>query len=285
MKILVAMVICIGLTSPAAGQGKKYSELTDAEKAAVDAEGEKAFLEQLSRQTKLKTLQKRVPANQMLELIVSSPDSFERLGLIEYQQEQFSKLREKYLKELTEIFGEMVVRDRLDWAKFDKLDKSNSDEKRDKYWDIKQECQAAVLEIFLDEQLKKLENTGLRFSGLSKIVTRSPIGDMIELTDVQKESIQKKSNELAREIEEFVTEARQRSADIVLKTLTKRQREQLYQIYGEDYIRKFISTRQAMGVFADNAYRDQRPGESHGIPPKLSTLRITEVNLPGDKKK
>lgn len=179
----------------------------------------------------------------------------------------------------------MVVRDRLDWAKFDKLDKSNSDEKRDKYWDIKQECQAAVLEIFLDEQLKKLENTGLRYSGLYKIVTRSPVGEMIELTDVQKESIQKKSNELAREIEEFVTEARQCSADIVLKTLTKRQREQLYQIYGEDYIRKFISTRQAMGVFADNAYRDKRPGESHGTPPKLSTLRITEVNLPGDKKK
>lgn len=285
MKSLVAMVICIGLTSSAAGQGKKYSELTDAEKAAVDAEGEKAFLEQLSRQTKLKTLQKRVPANQMLELIVSSPDSFERLGLIEYQQKQFSKLREKYLKELTEIFGEMVLRDRLDWAKFDKFDKSNSDEKRDKYWDLKKECQAAVLEIFLDEQLKKLENTGLRYSGLSKIVTRSPVGEMIELTDVQKESIQKKSNDLAREIEEFVTEARQRSADIVLKTLTKRQREQLYQIYGEDYIRQFLSTRQAMGVFADNAYRDKLPGESHGTPPKLSTLRITEVNLPSDKKK
>ena len=279
------MVICIGLTSPAAGQGKKYSELTDAEKAAADERSNKEWDEQWDRRVKLELLQKKVPANQMLELIVASPDSFKPLGLIEYQQEQFSKLREKYLKELTEIFGEMVVRDRLDWAKFDKLDKSNSDEKRDKYWDIKQECQAAVLEIFLDEQLKKLENTGLRFSGLSKIVTRSPIGDMIELTDVQKESIQKKSNELAREIEELVTEARQRSADIVLKTLTKRQREQLYQIYGEDYIRKFISTRQAMGVFADNAYRDKLPSESYGTPPKLSTLRITEVNLPGDKKK
>lgn len=70
MKILVAMVICIGLTSTAVGQGKKYSELTDAKKAAADERSNKEWNEQWDRRVKLELLQKKVPANHMLELIV-----------------------------------------------------------------------------------------------------------------------------------------------------------------------------------------------------------------------
>lgn len=263
---------------------RPFSSLTPEEIRQAVLEADRKLEEEFIRDAELENLRKSVPANTMLNLILENPSAFGDVELVSEQIDKLKEIKEKYTAQLTELLGEDSPIKKTEFFTADRAARMKLDPKvRSKYYRILDECHKAVLDVFLIEQLEGFQNTRIEWAGLSKVVTRSAVGNVLDLTDQQKQEIQEESNRIAREIEEFTKRIRQRSADAVLKKLTPTQREKLYGIYGKKNIKEYLSTATFLQLHFRNTFREQLPGEKEHDPPKLRTLRVTEVKLPDEK--
>jgi len=107
---------------------------------------------------------------------------------------------------------------------------------------LKQQLLDDVNDVFLPHQMNHVARMDVTKSGLPKLLTQTPIGDFLELTDGQKRRIEAKSEELAIKIEKFIHESRQEAYDLVFDQLEVDQKEKLFKLYDEWLIKRLIST-------------------------------------------
>ena len=69
--------------------------------------------------------------------------------------------------------------------------------------------------------------------GLPKMLTETPIGDALDLSEAQQDQIRKKSHELAKRLTKQIEEAQQEAMQIVHDVLDDSQAERLIDAYGD----------------------------------------------------
>jgi cell division septum initiation protein DivIVA len=122
--------------------------------------------------------------------------------------------------------------------------------------DIRKEYNRRSCEILLHSQLETLESADLRRFGLAKVVTESFVGDVLEVTEMQKERIRERAEALAKKIEEFNKEMRQESVDLILDELDSEQRKRVLDLYEAASIESIYSERMAFDrLYQYNKYR------------------------------
>lgn len=259
--------------------------LTPEERKKEEAESAKKWNAKLHKQVLLNNLVWKTPLVDLVPLMLAKPEAFRNLDLVDEQKRDLKRLHEKYSAELTKLLGKDQVGDSPNWANLAKIDwTSTTPGSKDKFYKLKKAYANEILDIFLPQQLQGFSNTGLA-DGLPKILTESPVGEILELSKEQKERIQIKSNKLAKEIEEFVQKTRQQAADIALEELTESQRKKLYAVYGKAQIHQHFAEAQTERLFMELVFKSGVSRSVTKVGPKNSKIWWTPVDLPGDAKK
>lgn len=123
-----------------------------------------------------------------------------------------------------------------------------------------------VQEIFLPFQINQLQSWHIG-TGLPKLLTETAYGDVVGLSETQKEKIRNKSQELADEIKEFIRTKRQEAAELVISELSMDQKSKVAEIFGGKRI-----DRDQMEMSLDSVWRKhsfESPDQ-----PKAEPLRV-----------
>ena len=226
------------------------------------------ILEDNERETffyELESFRLHSPINQLVQLIVDGKGSFKDAEISEEQTHSIRKIHTNYLRKYREVLGDKVVGNRLDLAMANLNWESLSRDERRKVDEFSDKFKDEVIEVFLPQQLKGFANTGL-ISGIPKIVTDSPISEILDVSDEQKRKIQIESNKLAEEIEEFAHKTRLKAAQIAMKNLTEEQKEQLFDIYGKQKVERQFSKTPIGILFRQLSFTENPPKGSMNLP-------------------
>lgn len=134
-----------------------------------------------------------------------------------------------------------------------------------------------VNSILMPHQLEFLSNMNLSRKGLPKMLAETPIGDLIGLSDGQKQRIEHQADKLAKKIEKTVHELRQEAFDIVIHELTAEQRLKFEKMYNLESIKQLVS-QMTMGMLYQYYAFELPEGYDkriHGDP--IALVAITEI--------
>lgn len=221
----------------------------------------------MQRQDMIQRAKRNPSLFSILELIDRNPETFEELGLVDLQKAELTKLQTEYKNKIEQVSKDTLLSsqqraNQLAAARFGVADK--------------------VVEVLLPSQLKKLYEWDLAH-GLPKVLVGTEVGTTLELTEKQKERIQKKSDEFAKRVQKMLEELRQESADIILDELSADQVETLKQLYSKDRLKDYFET-MPVGVMYDHYLFDVPDDLPRGVGP-TAVLRHTELELRLESKK
>lgn len=120
---------------------------------------------------------------------------------------------------------------------------------------LKKRFMVRINEVLLPFQQRQLLDLNYQSKGLPKLLTESPVGAILGLTDAQRENIRRESDKLAGEVYRFTHEARIRARDLLLAELTAEQKERLADVVGGDEkLNSYFEYRHQGKVFHDHLY-------------------------------
>lgn len=96
---------------------------------------------------------------------------------------------------------------------------------------IKQHYFSELRQVIHPSQIDKFEMLSIERVGLPKLLTRTAYGDIVGLSESQKENIEAKSQILADEIKEFVAKKRKEAAELVYVELNEEQRKGVRELF------------------------------------------------------
>lgn len=194
------------------------SQLSPEELEPSEAEIQRV-LKKFEKQDIQNSLERNPSLKQALDLMQENINAFGDLQLVPEQKEELRFISDQTKKSISRVLGSKELSER---------------DQRTAIMDLKQDAMSKMVEVLLPEQLETLMPFDIQSHGLPKALVKSPLGEVLELTEEQKKKIEKESEKLAREFEEFAKKMRQRSYDIVFDTLTEDQREKVVKAYAEE---------------------------------------------------
>jgi len=120
--------------------------------------------------------------------------------------------------------------------------------------EAKQKLLKEFNEILLPHQLSYVSQMDVTRVGLPKLLTQSPIGDILELTDGQKRRIKHQSEALAQKVEKFIHESRHEAFAIIFDELEDEQKGKLFKLYDEKLLKRQMSTMPMRLLYAHFVY-------------------------------
>lgn len=154
------------------------------------------------------------------------------IELVEEQLDQLQAINKEFSSRIQEqmelIQGSKGNFDIGNAKKFAELIKSLSDEK-----------DARMEEVFLPHQLERLKQisrqTHMKNRGDQVIFSNQEVIDALGLSEEQQQKLKEKAKELKKEMEEEVRELKAKARDELLGELTRKQREKLKSMLGNDF--------------------------------------------------
>lgn len=171
----------------------------------------------------------------------------EAARLLELTPEQVKDLRrigDRNRRKLIEVVGdlpearELNLRQLYSSDKFLDLDEDRRNEVFGKLTNIENAIDKEVSDVLVPQQFERL-GLGNMHSGLPLVLVRSFIGDMIELTDRQKESIEKAAVKVADEFEQGMTKYRKGMKDRIRAQLSPEQWLDLEGFLGKESLEQY----------------------------------------------
>lgn len=160
--------------------------------------------------------------DEMLQIVIDSPEHFDSWELTENQTNQIQKqldtyreYRKQYVDTIEKLDDEVLIRH-----------EANQLAKR------RQVISQTIKRMLLPDQVLSLVPINSKRYGLTAHATNERIlGKWLKLTSRQEEKIRKESKELCQELELALADYRQKSADIFFKNLEKQQREKFFSVF------------------------------------------------------
>jgi hypothetical protein len=171
---------------------------------------------------------------------------FGAIGLTDAQRADIVAMQADYSKKLTQIEQQPYTYE-LGYGSLEDQIKGLKDKAVDEF-------RERFNEVMLPHQLEAILSMDALRVGFAKTVTESPVGDILKVTDRQKEKIRKRADALADKIEKFNREIREESLDIVAEELDAEQMEQLMKTYPREEVLRLYSTAQLYTLFSFNKY-------------------------------
>ncbi len=164
----------------------------------------------------------------------------ESLGLTLSQLEEIRDIFDTYSVELegAELIGDNISINKL------KAIKSK----------LKTKLTQDINKVLLPHQLSHVSQMDVTKVGIPKLLVKSPVGDLLELTDGQKRRIELKSDALAKKIEKFIHESRQEAYGIVFDELSDDQKTKLSKLYNTKALKRQMSIVPVHLLFAHCAF-------------------------------
>lgn len=194
----------------------------------------------------------------LLALTEETPRTFEFLGLVNLQHKELARLRDEYNRSIETIsddrsLSEQQRRNRIGMARIETGNK--------------------IAEVLLPKQLLQLDRLDIR-RGIPKLLVNTEIGDVLLLSERQKEAIKSKSDKLAMEIEKMIEDYRQEAADIVFDELTIEQEKGLEDIFTRKRLRTYFQRIPITTMYGHFLFETPKNNQT----PAMS-LYETELNL------
>ncbi len=119
------------------------------------------------------------------------------------------------------------------------FDIANAKKLADLIKNLSEEKNAKMEEVFLPHQLERLKQisrqTQMKNRGDEAVFSNQEVIDALDLTEEQQEKLAEKAKELKKEMEEKVKELKMKARDELLEELTRKQRETLKSMLGNDF--------------------------------------------------
>ena len=206
-------------------------------------------------------LMTRLTRNPMLPMLINrwadSPSMFAGIELVDSQKEEIQNLHASYIERLQEIHPGFpntlefkAIRASESWHDLDR-------QQRAAVKGLESEFRVEVAEIFLPHQLQILQHANIGQSGMPRLLVDSPIGEILEISESQRERIREKSDLLAKEIESALQKLRQDAADILAEELTDDQWSQLKELLGQQTIFRYYAGADLRKVYSDHLFDNQ----------------------------
>lgn len=176
---------------------------------------------------------------ELLPTIISEAGFIESASITGAQIEQLTELNKQLKEELKPILDNKELDDQS---------------RRNLLFSVKRRYLVEINDVLLPFQLEKMVEWNPVQTGLPKLLTESPVGNLLKLTEAQREKIRVESDNLAEEIDEFVHQARRRAHRIVWGELTEEQRSQLIEIVGPEKLQRTFSSKPLESIFRDYFY-------------------------------
>ena len=165
-----------------------------------------------------------------VDQVLSSKNSLELLGIEEYQKEELLKIKSELEKQIGEVDSQ--VSSIIDV-------KARGIKKETLIVEAKKAAQTKVVKILLEFQATDILEWSPSRIGITKIITETPIGTSLGITDRQKKEIRRKSGQVADEIRDDLKRLKRKAYDSIVGSLSKEQLESLKRIYGKNLEKLF----------------------------------------------
>lgn len=165
---------------------------------------------------------------QVFESMLDNPKVFGTLELVEHQKIEIEKLQKDYLKKKAKL-RENLAAGQLTTAQQDAA-----------LLTLKRETIQKLSNVFLDSQLEVFDGMSLSVSGMPRSFTESSVGQLIDLTEAEKEAIRKRSNELSKEVRDFTKRARRKAYSALFSELSPDRIEKIRKFYGEEKFKSYF---------------------------------------------
>ncbi len=119
---------------------------------------------------------------------------------------------------------------------------------------LEEALRKTVGDSLLYHQFEFLSNMDVAKVGLPKLVTRSAVAELIELTDGQRARIESQSQALAENIRKMMEESRQKTYDIVFNELDEDQKKKLFKLYDKEKLKLLVGRSQMMRLYSHLVY-------------------------------
>ncbi len=170
---------------------------------------------------------------ELLNLIIDNKVFAEALAVSEEQHKVLSTLRDEYVELQSTAINEAS----------DEQDRAN------RLFAVEKQLLRRINEVLVPFQQQQLLDTNYRNAGIPKLLTESPVGNALELTDAQRDHIRSEAEKLAEDIYTFVHESRRRARDLVINELTVEQKKRLTEIVGEKELQAYFEQHRIEKLF------------------------------------
>ena len=177
----------------------------------------------------------------IIESIIDKQDFLLKHGFIPEQISELQELTDQYLENLDYISTNISDLDSFKSAKMELMVRLFRD----------------VNKVLLPEQIAKLNRWNDVERGLAKILLTTEIGDELGLSEVQRDSIQQKSQKIADEINEFIAAKKREAFEVTDHSLTTSQKEKLAELISIESFDRFRDSRSLNQLQRQLEFRDQ----------------------------
>lgn len=94
--------------------------------------------------------------------------------------------------------------------------------------------QQRLFELIDLTQIAKIRQLNIAETGLPKLLTKTPIGEAIGLTDDQRRDIEQRAKDLAKELQDEIAQWKKKALDEIKGELTAAQRDELEKLFAAD---------------------------------------------------
>ena len=128
------------------------------------------------------------------------------------------------------------------------------------------ETNGKMIELFDPEELAKLRRLSLSNSALPKLLTRTPIGEVLGLTLEQKQQIEESAKRISQDLENEVSKWKQKAVEGIERHLTDDQREELAKLFANNALQRITNETNIETLVFEYSFRPKTmPGVDDSI--------------------
>lgn len=116
-------------------------------------------------------------------------------------------------------------------SRWEKLSNEMSKLSNDEQNNVRKQLILDARQILLPHQYLELGNLSIRRIGLPKLLVNGFVGEAIEMSEQQKRALKLESQRLADEIEDLIRKQRSKLRSVLLRSLTRDQKEELEKLF------------------------------------------------------
>ncbi len=210
--------------------------------------------------TRLRRLHNRALLD-LLPSMLEHPELFKDLAFSPEQTEKLAAVKEEFSTSRARVLDDRTKDDTA---------------KRDELAHLEVSFRTRICDVLLPFQLDKLVEWNLDRAGLPKLLTNSPVGGILELSERQKEEIRRNADELAKDIREHVHDTRRKAKAAVWDVLDEDQKERLTRLLGEEELERVFSSKNVETIFLHYLYESPSSNDERNGP--RFNLRWTDLN-------